>query len=168
MTDQAIDPDLLDAAELSERALVDAEAHAARELTGQLTVTVADTPTIDLERSHNRHVFDQDMIVWRRLTDFEVWVDERGGPVGFRDVAGLAGCRWADITAAEIVIMASECGWLTPALVVRGAVTRTPGDGACLIVSDPGQPVGGDLFEVTVDPAGKRVVAVIPHRAAGP
>lgn len=152
---------LLPLAELAEQAEVDCLEHAAREIPGELAVEASAT-RVAFDEAHLRYVFEQPMVIWRRLETFDVWVDDDGLPIGFHDAGEAAACEWAEISAAEIVALASASGWLGEGLTPSGSVTRTPDGGARLSIIDASRPSGDDRFEVVVNPGARKLVAIEP------
>lgn len=136
--------------------------HAADVLTGDLLVELGE-PDLEWDPIELRHVFDQPMVIWRGLEDYEVILDDDDRPVGFMDPTAAADCAWDSLSAEDALAIVTSSGWVSGALELVGGIRRGAGDSADFVIRDLVRPAEAERLLVRINPAKRTVISILPE-----
>jgi len=155
---------MLSKEQLQDRSREDCLRHARQDLTGELKVELGQADP-HWSPVALREVFEQSMVIWRRIGRFEVLLDEDDVPVGFVDPDKWEDCRWRDLTEWDIRDLVGRTRLVRDGFAVRQA-GRSRGD--CLeavLVEEPGDP-NPKLLRVRINPSRRAVISLLPEQEA--
>lgn len=158
---------MLDAGSLSEQAHDDCLAHVEATIEGDLLIELKES---ELEWSpiQLRHLFSQPMVVWRRVSRFEVILDDRSQPVGFVDEGSWKGCNWTAIGADQAIALLRRTGWTSGEIEALDEVVEGPGGCVELRVRDRGRSAGEQELRARINAATMKVISLVPEGAVTP